>query len=141
MTVCLPVQRSHEPEREELEKLPVRLVEMLHMADRQCYLVLPSRNLDDESFICGCAVMRKVFERLGDGSRRPGKVKQDAVARMSISAATCSPRSWSFASVAASSRNRYWEATDRPISSRDNWRRDSPASNRAAFASIPRRSR
>src|SRR5215472_16368126 len=40
--------------------------------------------------------------------------------RRSISAATCSPRSWSFASVAASSRKRYWEATDRPISSRDN---------------------
>src|SRR6516164_10665984 len=78
MTICLPVQRSHEPEREEFEKLPVGLVEMLHMADRQCYLVLPSRNLNDEGFICGCAVMRKVFERLGDRSRRPGKVKQDA---------------------------------------------------------------
>src|SRR6516162_11141230 len=78
MAVCLPVQRSNEPEREELEKLPVRLVEMLHMADRQCYLVLPSRNLDNESFICGCAVMRKVFECLGDRSRRPGKVKKDA---------------------------------------------------------------
>jgi hypothetical protein len=34
MTVCLPVQRSNEPEREEFEKLPVSLVEMLHMADR-----------------------------------------------------------------------------------------------------------
>jgi hypothetical protein len=65
MAVCLPVHRSNEPEREELEKLPVRLVEMLHMADRQCYLLLPSRNPDDESFICGSAVMRKVFERLG----------------------------------------------------------------------------
>src|SRR6516162_7106994 len=77
MLVCLPVQRSNEPECEELEKLPVRVVEMLDMTDRQCYLVLPSRNLDDESFICGCAVMRKVFERLGDRCRRYGKVKQD----------------------------------------------------------------
>jgi hypothetical protein len=51
---------------------------MLHMADRQCYLILPSRNLDDESFICGCGVMRQVFQRLGDRSRRPGKVKKDA---------------------------------------------------------------
>src|SRR6516162_8924356 len=78
MTVCLPVQRSNEPECEEFEKLPVRLVEMLHMADRQCYLVFPSRHLDDESFICGCAVTRKVFERLGDRSRGPRKVKKDA---------------------------------------------------------------
>src|SRR6516164_10631561 len=78
MAICLPMQGSNEPEREEFEKLPVRLVEMLHMADRQCYLVFPSRHLDDESFICGCAVTRKVFERLGDRSRGPRKVKQDA---------------------------------------------------------------
>src|SRR6516165_2495890 len=78
MAICLPVQGSNEPEREEFEKLSVRLVEMLHMADRQCYLVLLPRSLDNESFICGCAVMRKVFERLGDRSRRPGNVKKDA---------------------------------------------------------------
>jgi hypothetical protein len=41
----------------------------------------------------------------------------------------------------ASSRNRYWETTDRPILSRDNWRRESPVPNRAGFASIPLRSR
>jgi hypothetical protein len=75
--VCRCRVRTNQ-EREEFEKLPVRVVEMLDMADRQCYLVLPSRNLDAENFICGCAVMRKVFERLGDRSRRPGKIKQDA---------------------------------------------------------------
>src|SRR6516165_8756601 len=78
MVVCLPVQRSNEPEREKFKKLPVRFVKILHMMDRQDYLVLPSRNLDDESFICSCAVMRKVFECLGHRSRRPGKVKKDA---------------------------------------------------------------
>jgi DNA topoisomerase-3 len=45
------------------------------------------------------------------------------------------------ASAAASSRNRYWEATDTPISFSDNWRRESPAPNRAGSASIPLRSR
>ena len=65
MAICLSVQGANEPEREEFKKLPVRLVEMMNMADRQCYLVVPAQNLDDESFICGSAVMRKVFERLG----------------------------------------------------------------------------
>src|SRR6516162_3282554 len=76
--VCLLVQRSNEPECKSLEKLPVRLVGFLHMPDRQNYLVLLLRDLNDESLICGSAITRQVFERFGDRLRRPGKVKKDA---------------------------------------------------------------
>src|SRR4029077_5386622 len=72
IAVRLLVQRSNEPECKELKKLPVRLVRFLHMADRQSYLVLPSRDLNDERLICGFAVTRQVVERLRDRRRRPG---------------------------------------------------------------------
>jgi hypothetical protein len=72
------VQRPNEPERKKFEKLPVWLVEFLQMADRQDYLILLSRNLSDESLICGSAKSGQVFERFGDRSRRPGKVEQNA---------------------------------------------------------------
>src|SRR6516162_10353583 len=78
IAVCLIVQRSNEPERKKFEKLPVWLVEFLQMADRQDHLILLSRNLDDESLICGSAKSGQVFERFGDRWRRPGKVKQNA---------------------------------------------------------------
>src|SRR6516165_10298913 len=42
MAVCLPVQRADKPERDEFEKLPVRFIELMHMADGQSYLVLAS---------------------------------------------------------------------------------------------------
>src|SRR5215471_8143771 len=78
MAVCLLVQRSNEPECEEFEKLPVRLVEFLRMADSQGYLILVSRDLNNQSFICGCAITREVFERFRDRSCRPSKVEQNA---------------------------------------------------------------
>ena len=56
ITVCFLVQRSNEPEREEFEKLPVLLVEFLHMADSQDYLILLSRDLNDEGLICDLAI-------------------------------------------------------------------------------------
>jgi hypothetical protein len=72
------VQRSNEPQRKKFEKLPVWLVEFLQMADRQDYLILLSRNLSDESLICGSAKSGQVFECFGDRSRRPGKVEKKA---------------------------------------------------------------
>src|SRR6516164_10499076 len=63
MAVRLPVQRADKPGRDEFEKLPVRLIKLLHMADGQSYLILASRDINDESFICGFAVTREVFER------------------------------------------------------------------------------
>jgi hypothetical protein len=39
------------------------------MADRQNYLLFASRDLEDESFIIGSAIMCQVFESLGDRSR------------------------------------------------------------------------
>jgi hypothetical protein len=78
IVICLFVQRSNEPEREEFEKLPVLLVEFLHMADGQDYLILLSRDLNDEGLICGSAITGQIFERFGDRSRRPGKVEKNA---------------------------------------------------------------
>ena len=78
IAVCLLVQRSNEPERKKFEKLPVRLLEFLHPADRQNYLVCLSRDLCDESLICGSAITRQVVERFGDRSRRSGKVEKKA---------------------------------------------------------------
>ena len=71
------MQRSNEPEREEFEKLPVLLVEFLHMADRQDYLILLSRDLNDEGLIGDLALTHQVVERFGDRSRRPGKVEKN----------------------------------------------------------------
>ena len=76
--VRLLVQRANEPECEEFEKLLVRLVEFLHMADSQYYLILVPKGLEDERFISGSAVMRQVFERFGDRWRRAGKVEENA---------------------------------------------------------------
>ena len=42
IAVCLLVQHSNEPEREKFKKLPVLLVELLHMTERQNYHILPS---------------------------------------------------------------------------------------------------
>jgi hypothetical protein len=78
ISVCLLVQRSNEPERKKLEKLLVGLVELLHMVDHQDYLILSSRDLDDESLICRLAITGQGYERFGDRSRRPGKVKKNA---------------------------------------------------------------
>jgi hypothetical protein len=78
IAICLLVQRSNEPERKEFEKLPVLLVEFLHMADSQDYLILLSRDLKGECLICGLAITRQVFERFGDRWGRPGKVEQNA---------------------------------------------------------------
>ena len=61
--IRLPVQRANEPECEEFEKLLVRLVEFLHMADSQYYLILVPKDLQDKRFISSSAVMRQVFER------------------------------------------------------------------------------
>src|SRR5215472_16740838 len=77
MAVCLPVQRSNEPECNEFKKLPAQFVEFLYMADSQDYFILKPGDLDDESFICGSAITCQVFKRLGDASRRPGKVEQN----------------------------------------------------------------
>ena len=63
IAVCLLVQRSGEPECKKFKKLSVQLVEFLHMTDRQNYLIVLSRDLDDESLICGSAVARQVFKR------------------------------------------------------------------------------
>jgi len=76
--VRLPVQRANEPECKEFEKLLVRLVEFPHMADRQDYLILVPKYLEDERFISSSAVMRQVFERFRDRRRRTGKVKKNA---------------------------------------------------------------
>ena len=78
IAVCFLVQRSNEPQRKKFEKLPVWLVEFLQMADREDYLILLSRNLSDESLICGSAKSGQVFERFGDRWRRPGQVEQKA---------------------------------------------------------------
>jgi hypothetical protein len=78
IAVCFLTQRSNEPEGDKFKKLPVWLVEFLHMADRQDYLILLSRDLNDESLICGSAITRQVFERFGDRWRRLGKVEQKA---------------------------------------------------------------
>jgi hypothetical protein len=78
IAVCLFVQRSNEPERNKFEKLPVRLLEFLHTPDRQNYLVTLSRDLCNESFICGPAITRQVVQRFGDRSRRPSKVEKKA---------------------------------------------------------------
>ena len=56
IAVCSLVQCSNEPERKKLEKLPARLVEFLHIADRQDYLILLSRDLTDKSLICRPAI-------------------------------------------------------------------------------------
>jgi hypothetical protein len=77
IAICLLVQRSNEPGREEFEKLSVLLVEFLHMADSQDYLILLSRDLKGECLICGLAITRQVFERFGDRWGRPGKVEQN----------------------------------------------------------------
>src|SRR5262249_22590172 len=74
----LRVQRSHEPECEELEKLLVRLVEFLHVADSQYYLVLVPKDLEEERFISRSAVMHQVVERFGGCSRRTGEVEENA---------------------------------------------------------------
>ena len=78
ISVCFLVQGSNEPQREKFKKLPVRLVEFLHMTDRQNCLILPSRDLNGECLICGLAITRQVFERFGDRWRRPSKVEQNA---------------------------------------------------------------
>ena len=78
IAVCFLVQRPYEPECKKFEKLPVGLVEFLQMADRQDYLILVSRDLNDESLICGSAITGQVFERFGYRWRRPGKVEQKA---------------------------------------------------------------
>jgi hypothetical protein len=65
IAVRLLVQHSNEPQREEFEKLPMQLVDFLHMADSQDYLVLLSGDLNDESLICGLAITGQVFERFG----------------------------------------------------------------------------
>src|SRR5215472_258087 len=78
MTVCLLVQRSNEPECDEFEKLPVWLVEFLHMAESHGYLIFVPRDLNNQSFICGCAITREVLERFRDRSCRPSKVEQNA---------------------------------------------------------------
>ena len=78
IAVCFLLQRPDEPERKKFEKLPVRLVEFLQMTERQDYLVLLLRHLHDESFSCGPAITRQVVKRLGDRSRRPGKVEKKA---------------------------------------------------------------
>jgi hypothetical protein len=56
----------------------VQLVEFLQMADSQDYLILLSRDLDDECLICGSAITGQVYERFGDRWRRPGKVEKNA---------------------------------------------------------------
>src|SRR5262249_47964437 len=76
--VRLRVQRSHEPECEELEKLLVRLVEFLHVAGSQYFLLLVRKDLEDERFISSSAVMHQVFERFGDRRQRAGKVEKNA---------------------------------------------------------------
>jgi hypothetical protein len=78
IAVCLLVQRPNEPECEKFEELPVWLVGILQMADSQDCLILPPRDLNDESLICGLAITRQVFERFGDRWRRPSKVKEKA---------------------------------------------------------------
>ena len=78
IAVCLLVQRPNETECKKFEKLPVWLVEFLQMADSQDYLILLSRDLNDESFICGSTITDQVFERFGDRWRRPGKVEKNA---------------------------------------------------------------
>jgi hypothetical protein len=78
IAVCFLVQRTNEPKRKEFEKLSMRLVELLQMADSQDYFILLPRDLSDESLICGSAITRQVFERFGDRWRRPGKVEQKA---------------------------------------------------------------
>ena len=54
------------------------LFEFLHMADSQYYLIHVPKDLEDERFIRSSAVMRQVFERFGDRSRRAGKIEKDA---------------------------------------------------------------
>jgi hypothetical protein len=75
---CLLAQRPKQPECKKFEKLPVQLVEILQMADSQDYLILPSRDLNDESLIRGPAITDQVLERFGDRWRRPGKVEKNA---------------------------------------------------------------
>jgi len=72
------VQGSKEKECDEFEKLPVWLVGLLQRTDSQDYLILVSRDFNDESFICGCAIARQVFKGFGDRRRRPSKVKKNA---------------------------------------------------------------
>jgi hypothetical protein len=72
------VQRPNEPERKKFEKLSVWLVGFLQMANSQDYLISLSRDLNDESLICGSAITRQVFERFGDPWRRLGKVEKNA---------------------------------------------------------------
>ena len=115
------MQRSNEPEREKFEKLSAQLIEFLQMADRQNYLILLSRDLDDESLICGSAITRQVFERFGDRWRRPGKVEKKANGPyVHLCRDVQSEELVIRLGRAASSRNRYWEATGRKMSSRDN---------------------
>ena len=71
IAVCRLVQGSEEKEYEELEELLVWLVGLLQRTDSQDYLILVSRDFNDESFICGCAIARQVFKGFGDRRRRP----------------------------------------------------------------------
>src|SRR5215472_15810480 len=70
IAVCLLLQCSNKPERKKFEKLLMGFLELLHTTDRQDYLILVLQDLYDESFICGPAITRQVFERFADRSRR-----------------------------------------------------------------------
>src|SRR5690348_11953440 len=78
MAIRVAVQCSNEPECNEFEKLPVRLVEFLHLTDSQDYFILKTRDLNDESIICGCAITREIFERFRYSSHRPGEIEKNA---------------------------------------------------------------
>jgi hypothetical protein len=78
IAVRLLLQCVNEPEREKFEELSVWFAGIVQMTDLQDYLVPLSRDLNDESLICGSAITGQVFERFGDRWRRPGKVEQKA---------------------------------------------------------------
>jgi len=94
--------------------LAAGLVEFGYRADSKNCLTFASRHSTDESFIRRRNISDEDVKRFRDTCGGGRKVEKNAAARSSTSAATCSPKTESFVTIAACSRNRYWETTDMP---------------------------